>query len=81
MTSNRSTKPSARWTPLSSIHFLVSCSLGLVATGCASSPVATSFDGKWEFILRKDQPVKACLVEEDVAKLRELLIRCKADSQ
>lgn len=72
-------KPLVRWMPLSSILCLVSSLLAaLVTTGCASGPVVTSFDGKWSFVYSEGQPVKACLVEDDVAKLRELLIRCKA---
>lgn len=64
--------------PSSTLFLLLnSCLLGL-GSGCASRPVATAFDGKWEFVERPGQPVKACLVEDDVAKLRELLIRCKA---
>lgn len=45
--------------------------------GCAA-PVVTNFDGKWEFVDQPGQPLKACLQEDDVAKLRETLIRCKA---
>lgn len=62
----------------SSMLFLLASSLLGICGGCASRPVATSFDGKWEFVERPGQPIKACLVEDDVAKLRELLIRCKA---
>lgn len=50
----------------------------LAGGGCASKPVTTAFDGQWEFVDRPGQPLKACLGEKDVAKLRELLIRCKA---
>lgn len=52
----------------------------LISTGCAQVPLetTTTFYGKWEFIEQPGQPVKACLVENDVAKLREILIRCRA---
>ncbi len=46
--------------------------------GCASRPVSTTFEGRWTFVEMPGEPVKACLVEDDVAKLREILIRCKA---
>ncbi len=59
---------------------LNSCLLGL-GGGCAAKPVVAEFDGKWEFVERPGPSLKACLVEDDVAKLRELLIRCKAAQQ
>lgn len=61
-----------------SIIFSTLISLAVLSGGCASRPAATNFDGKWEFVERAGQPIKACLTEDDVAKLRELLIRCKA---
>lgn len=45
-------------------------------TACVSTPKATSFDGRWE--IDDHTPPRACLYEEDVKKLRELLIRCES---
>ncbi len=64
-----------------SIIFSALISLVILGDGCASRPVVTTFDAKWEFVERAGPPVKACLAEDDVAKLRELLIRCKAAQQ
>lgn len=51
----------------------------ILNSGCASHPKAVSFDGNWELVdAGPDQPVKACLKEEDVDKLREILIRCES---
>ncbi len=64
------------------MRFLLTISCVLLATviggGCAHKPVVTVFDAKWEFIERPGQAPKACLGQDDVMKLRELLIRCKA---
>lgn len=58
----------------SSTLFLI---LTSIFGGCAAKPVATHFDGKWQFVeaVPGDPPL-ACLKEPDVMKLRELLIRC-----
>lgn len=50
--------------------------------GCASRPVAEPFQANWAFVDVPGQSIKACLPEKDVAKLREILIRCeKTDCQ
>lgn len=49
--------------------------------GCASPPAAEPFQAHWEIIQRPGEPLKACLPEDDVAKLREILIRCKTDCE
>lgn len=50
----------------------------ILNSACASKPVVTSFDGKWEIVeTRPDEPPKACLGLQDVMKLRETLIRCE----
>jgi hypothetical protein len=53
--------------------------LSVVLAGCASTPAPTKFDGKWEFfqVTPFEEP-RACLEQEDVKKLRELLIRCES---
>lgn len=44
---------------------------------CASQE-KTAFDGKWEFHqVTPFEPVMACLHQEDVMKLKELLNQCK----
>ncbi len=55
--------------------------LGLAALcgGCSSQPPAEPVQVHWEFIQTPGQPIKACLPEADVAKLREALIRCKVN--
>ncbi len=50
--------------------------------GCASRPVSTKFDGKWEMC----QPTPfvepmACLNEADTGKLRKLLIQCGSEQR
>jgi hypothetical protein len=45
--------------------------------GCASEPAAEPFKANWEFVDETGKPRKACILEEDVQKLREQLIRCK----
>ena len=49
-------------------------------SGCAmfAKPRAEPFHGKWEFCEIAPQRVMACLPEDDIAKLRETLIRCGA---
>lgn len=39
------------------------------------------FDAKWSIVNVFGQPTRACLLEDDVAKLREILIRCEAQNQ
>ena len=42
-------------------------------------PIATTFDGNWLACLQPPgEPVAFGLIESDVAKLREILIRCGA---
>lgn len=53
----------------------------LILSSCAQRPVVTSFDGKWSYLEVPGEPVKACLIEEDVQKLRELLIRCEGKNK
>lgn len=63
---------------LSLILFL----LALLNSSCASKAVVTDFDGKWE--MRDAGPgttPKACLSEDDVMKLRTVLIRCQTGTQ
>lgn len=50
--------------------------LSFLIGGCASTE-PTRFDGKWEFCENNKGEKRACLKEEDVKKLREVLIRCK----
>jgi hypothetical protein len=51
--------------------------LPLLSSACAAP--STSFDGKWQMIeVAPTQPPMACLPEDDVLKLRALLIRCEA---
>lgn len=59
------------------IIFFALVSLALFFLSCVSKPIATEFDGKWEFIDQPGVPTRVCLGEEDVAKLREILIRCE----
>lgn len=60
-------------------HFLI---LSLFVGGCASAPIDSKFDGNWEFIKSPtDGKQKACLDEDDVSKLKELLIRLKAEME
>lgn len=67
-------------TPMRLSHFLI---LSLIFVGgCASAPIDNKFDGDWEFIQSPtDQKQKACLDEDDVKKLKELLIRLKAEME
>lgn len=46
--------------------------------GCASEPEAETFVADWEFVDRPGMPTKACLSQDEVGRLREALIRCKA---
>lgn len=57
---------------------LKSFALFLLLTSCAGRPPVTTFDAQWTFVETPGQPLKACLLENDVAKLRELLIRCES---
>lgn len=59
----------------------------LAFSGCASEPVATKFDANWKFctpapspLVLKPEPM-ACLYENDVLKLRELLLKCEAKNK
>ncbi len=59
--------------------FLCLKALALLLSACATTPTPTKFDGDWEFyqVTPFEEP-RACLKEEDVKKLRELLIRCES---
>lgn len=61
---------------------LPSLTLCLILSSCSSPPPpADPVQVHWEFLpAQPGEPVKACLPETDVAKLREALIRCKAES-
>jgi hypothetical protein len=51
----------------------------ILFVGCASSPEkGSSFDGTWEFIAIPGYPVRACLNEKDVIKLKTVLNQCGA---
>lgn len=57
------------------LNFIFAVLLG----GCASSPPITPFDSEWEFIMSPtDGKQKACLDEDAVKRLKELLIRARA---
>jgi len=60
---------------------LTSLTTFLILSGCATKPVTTKFDGKWEFCNNAAGETLACLKKEDVKKLREILIRCKGKSE
>lgn len=49
----------------------------LSSAACASGPKTTKFDGKWQFCEIVPQKQLACLDEDDVQKLRQLLIECQ----
>lgn len=49
------------------------------AGGCSTLPPATKFDANWIFIQRPNEPVRACLEEKDVQKLRKILLECQAE--
>lgn len=49
-----------------------------VLGGCASRPAAEPLNLDWEFRDVPGKPTRACLSAEDVAKIRELLLRCQA---
>lgn len=50
--------------------------LCLPFSGCASKPIATEFDGKWQKCEAAPQVVMMCLDEIDVGRLRKLLVQC-----
>jgi hypothetical protein len=54
------------------------CLMLINLVGCASGPVVTKFDADWEFLQSSSGQTKACLSKDDVNKLKETLIRCKA---
>lgn len=61
---------------------LLSSILCLILEACSHAPpVTTMFDAKWSIVNVFGQPTRACLLEDDVAKLREILIRCEAQNQ
>ena len=49
----------------------------MFVTSCGSNPIVQQ-DVKWEFLIQPGQPIKACLIEDDLAKLRARLDRCEA---
>jgi len=52
--------------------------LSFAITACNTLPKSTAFDGKWEFVETAPGEMKLCLKQEDIAKLKKLLIRCQA---
>ena len=49
---------------------------GYFLGGCSALPVAQTIDLHWQFVNGPDFSTLACLPEDDVARLREALIRC-----
>lgn len=48
----------------------------ILSSGCSSAPINTAVDVNWQFVDHEGEKL-ACLNEEDVDKVRELLIRCE----
>ncbi len=63
------------------LNLTIFFALSSFASGCASKPIVTSFDGQWFFVQSGDGKQKACLEENDVMKLREILIRCESGNK
>ena len=53
------------------VIFLITSSLA----GCATTPTPTRFDADWEFCYNSRGELRACIPEDDVKELREILIR------
>lgn len=51
-----------------------------LSLSCAHEVPATDFDADWEYLAVPGYPVKACLVQEDVVKLKRILNQCKGSS-
>jgi len=54
------------------------CVIFLVLSSCVSPKIKPKpFLGEWSFMLNENGEVLACLKQDDVMKLREILIRCE----
>lgn len=56
---------------------LISLTSFLILNSCVAPPKAQRFKADWK-ILKVDGEVRACLKQEDVVELRELLIKCQS---
>ena len=48
-----------------------------VLSACTLAPVGTRLDLKWQFVNAPGEPMRACLEEQEIIKLKEALRRCE----
>lgn len=53
----------------------------LILNACSTGPKTTKFDGDWEFLENQRGETKACLSQEAVLELRDILIRCRGSQE
>lgn len=74
----RSQTKTEQKSPLFSAALLLLTAFLLNSVACAHKPVDTRFDGKWEACEVAPQKTMMCLDEDDIGKLRKLLLQCGA---
>jgi hypothetical protein len=51
----------------------------MMALPSCSTPEPKKFNGRWDMIEVSPGDTRACLTEQDIIRLRELLIQCRKD--